>query len=230
MKKILSTVVALIAIIIPASLRAQEQPTDYNMVITLQNGTTITLGHNDIKNITFNGEEISITGNAANSIDSLRSAIRDNSSRIDHLQMDVAQIYYDLRDQIDYTHYTLDILNDSLTLLRKKLADHISAGGSTDDNHLAERLAALEDLSHELIARIDKGEMYTYTLENMINILQIQIDTNRVDMDGHTSNLDAKVTELGTRIETNDARTIILESYVSSLQSQIDELKSQLNK
>lgn len=49
---------------------------EYNMVITLNNGTTVTLGHNDIKNITFNDGEVSITGNMVNTIDSLVQATK----------------------------------------------------------------------------------------------------------------------------------------------------------
>lgn len=44
---------------------------EYNMVITLSNGTTVTLGHNDIKEITFNDGEVAISGNMVNTIDSL---------------------------------------------------------------------------------------------------------------------------------------------------------------
>lgn len=44
---------------------------EYNMVITLNNGTTVTLGHNDIKEITFNDGDVSISGNMVNTIDSL---------------------------------------------------------------------------------------------------------------------------------------------------------------
>ena len=29
---------------------------EYSMIISLQNGSTVTLGHNDIKNITFTGD------------------------------------------------------------------------------------------------------------------------------------------------------------------------------
>ena len=55
---------------------------EYNMVITLNNGTTVTLGHNDIKNITFNDGEVSITGNMVNTIDSLVQASKEMQVRI----------------------------------------------------------------------------------------------------------------------------------------------------
>ena len=43
----------------------------YNMVITLNNGTTVTLGNDNIKEIVFNNGDISISGNMVNTIDSL---------------------------------------------------------------------------------------------------------------------------------------------------------------
>lgn len=51
---------------------AQNEQKEYNMVITLNNGTTVTLGHNDIKDITFNDGEISISGDVVSTIDDLR--------------------------------------------------------------------------------------------------------------------------------------------------------------
>ena len=50
---------------------------EYNMVITLSNGTTITLGHNDIKNITFNNGEISISGDVTTTIQNLQTKTED---------------------------------------------------------------------------------------------------------------------------------------------------------
>ena len=46
---------------------------EYNMVITLNNGTTITLGHNDIKNIKFNDGKISISGDVITTIEALQN-------------------------------------------------------------------------------------------------------------------------------------------------------------
>ena len=67
---------------------------EYNMVITLSNGTTVTLGHNDIKEITFNDGDVAISGNMVNTIDSLAQVTCDLNAAI--LRNDV----YDL-DQDD---------------------------------------------------------------------------------------------------------------------------------
>lgn len=55
---------------------------EYNMVITLNNGTTVTLGHNDIKEITFNDGEVAISGNMVNTIDSLAGVTKSLDDKI----------------------------------------------------------------------------------------------------------------------------------------------------
>jgi formylglycine-generating enzyme required for sulfatase activity len=57
-----------------AVLSASAQNNDYNMVIELNNGTTITLGADDVRNLTFNGESLSISGNT---IDELKAEIKE---------------------------------------------------------------------------------------------------------------------------------------------------------
>lgn len=67
MKKNILLVMAMMLMTAVNALAQKE----YNMVITLNNGTTVTLGHNDIKEITFNDGEVAISGNMVNTIDSL---------------------------------------------------------------------------------------------------------------------------------------------------------------
>lgn len=92
MKKTILAIFAIaLATILPTKISA-EDTTEYNMVITLQNGTTITLGHNDIKNITFNGEEISIVGNAANSIEENKMHIEELWMQLENTQNFITQV------------------------------------------------------------------------------------------------------------------------------------------
>ncbi len=51
-----------------AVLTARAQSNDYNMVIELKNGTKITLGANDVEDLTFNGDALSISGNTIEDI------------------------------------------------------------------------------------------------------------------------------------------------------------------
>lgn len=51
---------------------------EYSMIISLQNGSTITLGHNDIKNITFTGDKINAEGNVVTTIEELKNRMEEN--------------------------------------------------------------------------------------------------------------------------------------------------------
>ena len=50
----------------------------YSMIISLQNGSTVTLGHNDIKNITFTGDKINAEGNVVTTIEELKNRMEEN--------------------------------------------------------------------------------------------------------------------------------------------------------
>lgn len=54
---------------------------EYSMIISLQNGSTVTLGHNDIKNITFTGDKINAEGNVVTTIEELKTMIMENYVR-----------------------------------------------------------------------------------------------------------------------------------------------------
>ena len=54
---------------------------EYSMIISLQNGSTVTLGHNDIKNITFTGDKINAEGHVVTTIEELKNMIMENYVR-----------------------------------------------------------------------------------------------------------------------------------------------------
>lgn len=65
---------------------------EYNMVITLSNGTTVTLGHNDIKEITFNDGEVAISGNMVNTIDSLAQVSQNLKAHINDQEAHIKEV------------------------------------------------------------------------------------------------------------------------------------------
>lgn len=82
---------------------------EYNMVITLSNGTTVTLGHNDIKEITFNDGEIAISGNMVNTIDSLAKVSKNLEYRIKEVEERSMEMSYDLLTRTDALNQQVDI-------------------------------------------------------------------------------------------------------------------------
>lgn len=82
---------------------------EYNMVITLSNGTTVTLGHNDIKEITFNDGEVAISGNMVNTIDSLAKVSQDLEYRIKEVEERSMKMSYDILNRTDALNQQVDI-------------------------------------------------------------------------------------------------------------------------
>ena len=81
---------------------------EYNMVITLSNGTTVTLCHNDIKEITFNDGEVAISGNMVNTIDSLAKVSQDLEYRIKEVEERSMKMSYDLLTRTDALNQQVD--------------------------------------------------------------------------------------------------------------------------
>lgn len=79
---------------------------EYSMIISLQNGSTVTLGHNDIKNITFTGDKINAEGNVVTTIEELKKMIMANSAYIQDQEANLAMHDKRLRNLEDVTKST----------------------------------------------------------------------------------------------------------------------------
>ena len=113
---------------------------EYNMVITLSNGTTVTLGHNDIKEITFNDGEVAISGNMVNTIDSLAQVTRDlncgildnmshnvdQDNRIEKLANATADGFVQMGEAIDKGFAAQDEVNNSLLNSIEVIIDYMT--------------------------------------------------------------------------------------------------------
>ncbi len=158
MKKTITAVVAALAMLIPASLRAEEATPEYNMVITLQNGTTITLGHNDIKNITFNGEEIEISGNVVNTISELDEKAENALQRTYMLEEYVDASRAEMMDKIDLANEYLNQLN---SYIQYKI-DEVRMEAAVTQQSVSALELDVQDLK-------DKSDMTTDRLINLEN-------------------------------------------------------------
>lgn len=87
---------------------------EYSMIISLQNGSTVTLGHNDIKNITFTGDKINAEGNVVTTIEELKNMIMVNDMRIQDQKANLAIHDERLRNLEDVTKSTQVRCEDNL--------------------------------------------------------------------------------------------------------------------
>lgn len=123
---------------------------EYNMVITLSNGTTVTLGHNDIKEITFNDGEVAISGNMVNTIDSLAQVSQNQETHIkavEAMSMDMSHMLLnrteELNQQVDFNMADTKAALQNANELIKQQSDEIK-----DLNAKIDALKALIEKYH----------------------------------------------------------------------------------
>lgn len=155
---------ALLILFTTITANAQEQK-EYNMVITLQNGTTITLGHNDIKNISFNDGEISISGNIVNTIDSICNVTKDHETFAEDIKRFAEDIQMRIYDIYERTQYQEDMMLQQKAEIEGKLAS-VEALLKTE---IDERYTIFEDTRKDIELRLN--EIYTY-----LTVLSDEID------------------------------------------------------
>lgn len=130
---------------------------EYNMVITLSNGTTVTLGHNDIKEITFNDGEVAISGNMVNTIDSLAQVSQNLEQRTKEVEARSMEMSYDILNRTEMLNQQVEekiaVTNARIEELKSALTNNIAAAeteiAETNDR-VANTEAALQN-ANELI-------------------------------------------------------------------------------
>lgn len=205
MKKIIFAAAAALATFFSANVMAEE--TEYNMVITLQNGTTITLGHNDIKNITFNGEEISISGNAATTIEEHSSYIEELWMSLEQTQNFITQVINSTDDKFAETNNEVEELWKSLNQTNEMISQVLNSN--------AESVTAVSDELQSLYEAIYAEGGLSDQMSQYYNANLAEIN----DMKERVEYLEYHVTEeLPSQVNM----------YINALTADFDEVKTQI--
>lgn len=133
---------------------------EYSMIISLQNGSTVTLGHNDIKNITFTGDKINAEGNVVTTIEALKNSIEENYTMNDDQQ---ARLY----KHEDYLN-TLDVRNAE-TRLGMEENQHKIEENQARTAYQESRIKDLETMVQDMKAMLDLQRNRIDELENKLN-------------------------------------------------------------
>lgn len=133
---------------------------EYSMIISLQNGSTVTLGHNDIKNITFTGDKINAEGNVVTTIEALKNSIEENYKMNDDQQ---ARLY----KHEDYLN-TLDVRNAETREVVKENQYRIEENQKRAD-YLESRIKDLETMVQDMKAMLEKQNAKISELGNKLN-------------------------------------------------------------
>ena len=155
---------------------------EYNMVITLSNGTTVTLGHNDIKEITFNDGEVAISGNMVNTIDSLAKVSQDLEYRIKEVEERSMKMSYDILNRTEMLNQQVE---ENMAVTKNSIANLESYDAALKNN-----IAAAETEIAETKAYVANTEA---ALQNANDLIKQQSDEINV--------LNARIAALETLIE-----------------------------
>ena len=133
---------------------------EYSMIISLQNGSTVTLGHNDIKNITFTGDKINAEGNLVTTIEELKNRIEENYK----INKDQESRLYKHEDYLT----TLDVRNAETREVVKENQYRIEENQKRAD-YLESRIKDLETMVQDMKAMLEKQNAKISELENKLN-------------------------------------------------------------
>ena len=211
-KLILASAFALMA---TPALFAQSD-NSFSMQIELKNGTKITLGPNDLKNISFVDGAIKIEGNT---IEDLRMAIEKAEANTKNM---VAEQRYDLNDlkkEAAELQAMIDYLSDKVAKLE-------NAGGGSGSGSVGneERIKLLEEAVNNL-----KADMNNLSSIEQIKKLQAQIDDLMAMVNVVATNStgnQALADELKVKMTAVEAALDNLSSYITTNQSNISELRT----
>lgn len=216
-KLILASAFALMA---TPALFAQSD-NSFSMQIELKNGTKITLGPNDLKNISFVDGAIKIEGNT---IEDLRMAIEKAEANTKYM---VAEQRYDLEDlkkKAVELQAMIDYLSDKVAKLEN------AGGGSGNTEDITALQAAIATLQSEL-AKVQSSEMSTKTdvaaTNEKINNVQAMVKaTEAAIMDLQEAVKDLSSGSSGSGSVGNEERIKLLEEAVNNLKADMNNLSS----
>lgn len=133
---------------------------EYSMIISLQNGSTVTLGHNDIKNITFTGDKINAEGNVVTTIEELKNRIEENYK----INLDQESRLYKHEDYLT----TLDVRNAETREVVKENQYRIEENQARTA-YQESRIKDLETMVQDMKAMLEKQNAKISELKNKLN-------------------------------------------------------------
>ena len=133
---------------------------EYSMIISLQNGSTVTLGHNDIKNITFTGDKINAEGNVVTTIEELKNRMEENyKMNLDQeSRLDMHEDY--LRNQDAKNAETREFMKENQQRIEEN---------QVRTAYLESRIKDLQTMIQDMQAMLEKQNAKISELENKLS-------------------------------------------------------------
>jgi len=200
-----------------AAAPAVAQNNTFNMVITMANGTTITIGPNEVKNITFNEGQVVVSGE---NLDKIVALAGKSNERIDSLGV-VTDALRDLSkdgmESLNKNHADLMARIVALEAYVQNLGQSVGGGSTEEIERLKEQIAMLEEKM--------KAENQAY-MKTMI--AQVEAQMNALIQQETSERLKSQANmeqELFMTIEKLNDKIKALEGKIVELETEVDALK-----
>lgn len=195
----------------PSGTEAQSE--DYNMVITLPDGTTFTVNTDDVDDIQFSNGQISVSGTSIQQLLSalmtLQAAENDTRNRVEMLQV----ICDDLKSSVIANQTDAANLKALLAELQAREAAHENI-----TNRLQNDIEDQKDRVNAVVSVIEKMETQQATLADQITAQQADVN-----------NLYGQVNNTLDKIARHDTDITDLVQYTETQQAEIDDLWAYIN-
>jgi chromosome segregation ATPase len=215
MKKITMWAIALFISAAPAV----AQNNTFNMVITMANGTTITIGPNEVKNITFNEGQVVVSGE---NLDKIVALAGKSNERIDSLGVVTDALRYLSVDGIESmkkNHADLMARIVALEDYVQNLGQSVGGGSTEEIERLQEQIVMLEA---QMKAEIKEYQAYTKTM-----VAQVEAQMNALIEQETLERLKSQANmeqDLFMTIEKLSAKINALEKKIVELEGEVDAL------
>lgn len=175
-------------------MSVSAQDNTYSMIIKLANGTTLTIGPNEVDSISFNDGEITVSGSTISDlVNEIKKAQAESQMRIDSLS-NVLMMHYATIEDVMQALANIPILDLSNYPTKAELTD------------LLYKYATKEDLQYEQDMRAKEDQ-------NLMELVQ-KVDADHINIEQH---LITEIDELKTVITMLNARIEALENEVNQL-------------
>lgn len=200
-----------------AAAPAVAQNNTFNMVITMANGTTITIGPNEVKNITFNEGQVVVSGE---NLDKIVALAGKSNERIDSLGVvtdALRDLSIDGMESLKKNHADLMARIVALEAYVKNLQQSVGGGSTEEIERLKAQIAMLEEKM--------KAENQAY-MKSMV--AQVEAQMNALIQQETSERLKSQADmehDLFMTIEKLNDKIKALEAKIAELTTEVDALK-----
>ena len=181
-------------------MSVSAQDNTYSMIIKLANGTTLTIGPNEVDSISFNDGEITVSGSTISDlVNEIKKAQAESQMRIDRLS-NVLMMHYATIE---------DIMKALANIPIPDLSNYPTKAELTD---LLYKYATKEDLQYEQDMRAKEDQ-------NLMELVQ-KVDADHKNIEQH----------LITEIDELKSMANALNAAVNAMNTRIDYLENEINK